>query len=223
MMTQIFNCEQGSPEWFRVRMGIPTASEFDAVMRTKGKAADGSSKERRTYMYKLAGEKLTGEPMYNYQNDHMERGKEMEDEARALYQFITDNEVQQVGFIRNGDTGCSPDSLIVGGRGGLEIKTKLPHLQIDALLAGELPAEHARQVHGEIWVAELEWVDFFSYWPKLPPLCVRVYRDDAMIKSIAAAVAQFNDELNELVHRLQNWQSADDDRLKILQKSVSAS
>jgi len=218
---EIFDCIQGSDEWFRVRMGIPTASQFDAVMANGRGGAP--SKTRATYMYKLAGERLTGEPMYQYTNDHMERGKEMEDEARALYQFMTDKEVQHVGFIRNRDTGCSPDSLIVGHRGGLEIKTKLPHLQIEALLLGELPPEHARQVYGEMMVGELDWIDFFSYYPKMPPLLVRVHRDEKIIKDIAAAIDRFNDELNGLVHRLQNWQSADDDRLKLLQQSVSAS
>lgn len=201
-MIDIIECEQGTEQWFRCRMGIPTASEFDAVMAKGRGGAD--SKTRTTYMYKLAGERITGEPMYRYSNEHMERGKLMEDEARAMYCFMSGNDVRQVGFIRNGNVGCSPDSLI-GTNGGLEIKTKLPHLQIEALLSGVLPSEHVKQVQGQLWIAELEWVDFFSYWPKMPPLLVRVYRDEACIKSIKESVDNFNDELDRLVDRLSNW------------------
>src|SRR6185503_15969852 len=100
-MLEIFDAiEQGTPEWFQARLGIPTASEFDTVLAT-GRGG-GESKTRRTYLYKLAGEILTGEPMYSFQNDHMQRGKEMESEARDMYVFLSDHELRQVGFIRNG-------------------------------------------------------------------------------------------------------------------------
>jgi hypothetical protein len=52
----------------------------------------------------------------------MERGKIMEDEARDLYCFMARLRADARGFIRNGDKGCSPDSLI-GEVGALEIKT----------------------------------------------------------------------------------------------------
>jgi hypothetical protein len=111
---QIVECDQGTDEWFRARMGIPTASEFSTVMAQGRGGAE--SKTRKTYMLKLAGELLTGEPMDKFGNAHTERGKEMEPEARNLYAFMQDCEPQLVGFIRNGQKGCSPDSLIGNGR-----------------------------------------------------------------------------------------------------------
>jgi hypothetical protein len=203
-MMQIITCDQGSPEWYQARLGIPTASEFATVMRTKGKAADGSSKERRTYMHKLIGEILTGDPTESYTNPHMERGKVMEEEARDLYALMTDAELHPVGFIRNGNKGASPDSLI-GNAGGLEIKTALPHIQIERLLRNELPSEHVAQVQGNIWVCEREWWDFCSYWPKLPLLKVRVYRDDKFIDNLSRAVDQFNDELGVTLDRVRRF------------------
>ncbi len=193
---EVFDCDQGSAEWLSVRAGIPTASQFSTVMAS-GRGG-GDSKTRRTYMLKLAGEILTGEPMESYSNGHMERGKEMEAEARDAYAFMTDNEPQIVGFVRNGPKGCSPDSLI-GKDGAVEIKTKLPHLQLDVLLRNELPAEHKAQCQGVLWVAEREWIDFVSYWPKLPIFIHRVYRDDEYIAEMAKAVDAFNAELAELV------------------------
>lgn len=186
---KIYDCPQGSDDWFAARLGIPTASEFKSVL------AKGEGKTRRTYMMTLLGERLTGEPAQRYSNDDMARGKAMEAEARAHYALVHDVEPRLVGFIRNIDVGCSPDSLI-GNNGMLEIKTKLPHLQLEVLLAGKLPPEHRAQVQGALWVAEREWLDFVSYWPKLPLFTVRVTRDEEYIAKLSDEIDRFNEELS---------------------------
>lgn len=206
MELQIFDCEQGTPEWYQCRLGIPTASEFQTLL-AKGRGANGESKERRTYLRKLAGERLTGDPMWTFQNEHMERGKEMEAEARDLYSMLRDVEPQRVGFLRRGDVGCSPDSLI-GEDGMLEIKTKLPHLQIAVLEEGEVPAEHKAQLQGQLWVAGRQWVDFVSYWPGLPPFVKRVERDEVYIASLKVAVDEFLADLVDLVERINTYKAA---------------
>ena len=197
-MMQVFDFEQGEEEWFRARMGIPTASKFATVM------AKGEGKTRSEYMRKLAGEILTGEPQEAFSNSHTERGNAMEDEARQHYAFVEVAEIKRVGFIRNGNKGASPDSL-VGNNGGLEIKTALPHIQIDRLERDRLPPEHKAQVQGNLWLSEREWWDFVSYWPKLPILTVRVYRDEDYIKTMADEIDRFNDELAALVERIRHY------------------
>lgn len=194
----ILDCDQGTPEWHAARAGIPTASEFKAIL------AKGEGKTRRSYMLRLAGEIITGEPAETYSNHHMERGKAMEAEARDLYAFMTDAEPQLVGFIRNGDKGASPDSLI-GDNGLLEIKTKLPALLIEALLKDEFPAEHKAQCQGALWVAEREWIDIAVYWPGMPLFVKRATRDEAYIKTLAAEVDRFNAELHEIVERVNRY------------------
>jgi hypothetical protein len=198
----IHTCEQGSEEWFRVRAGMPTASEFSTVMAS-GRGG-GESKTRRTYMLKLAGEILTGEPTEPFTSVHMERGKRLEDEARQLYSFMTDADTDQVGFITNGPKGASPDSLI-GTSGALEIKTKLPHLHIDVLLRGEFPPEHRAQCQGVLWVAEREWIDLAVYWPGLPLFIKRAVRDEAYIRDMSSAVDAFNAELAEVVAQVRRY------------------
>lgn len=198
MTVQILTCEQGSVDWFAARRGIPTASEFSTVM------AKGEGKTRKAYMLKLAGEILTEEPMESYSNGNMERGKVMEDDARTAYALLKDVDPVRVGFIRNGDKGCSPDSLI-GERKGLEIKTALPHIQIDRLMRNELPSEHRAQVQGSLWVAERDTWDFVSYWPKLPLFVKPVYRDEGYIANLAGEVARFNDELQKVVEQIRQY------------------
>lgn len=196
-MIQVFDdIEQGSEAWFAARLGIPTASMFATVM------AKGEGKTRKKYMRDLAGEILTGDPADSYSNAHMERGQIMEDEARETYAFIHDADIQRVGFIRNGQKGASPDSL-VGKDGGLEIKTALAHIQIDRLERDRLPPEHVAQVQGNLLISEREWWDFVSYCPKLPILRKRVYRDEEYIKTMCGEIDRFNDDLNLLVERIR--------------------
>lgn len=195
-MIEVFDFDQGSEEWAKARCGIPTASRFADIL------AKGEGKMRRKYLYELAGERLTGKPAESFSNGHMERGKEMEAEARSFYAYVKGVEPQQVGFIRNGQKGCSPDSLI-GDRGGLEIKTKLPHLLIEAILRDDVPPEHKAQCQGFLWVAERDWTDIFCYWPEMPTFIKKAGRDEAYIKTLDDAVAAFNDELAELVERLR--------------------
>lgn len=200
MAIKIFECVQGSPEWFAARLGLPTASEFSTIM-AKGKDG-GKSLTRKAYMMKLAGEILTGEPMESYSNQHMERGKEQEAEAREAYELMRDVDVQSVGFICDNEKGCSPDALI-GDDGGLEIKTALPHIQVERLLKGDLPAEHRAQVQGNMWVTRRQWWDFVSYCPRLPLLIVRAPRDEGYIATLAGAVKEFNSELANVVDTIR--------------------
>ena len=201
-MLDVLHCEQNSDEWLRARMGIPTASMFATVM-AKGKAG-ADSKTRRTYLHKLAGEILTGQPMDSFTNYHMERGHQMEGEARAAYAFVTDNAPDLVGFIRRGRAGASPDSLI-GADGLLEIKTKLPHLMIETILRGDMPPEHRAQCQGQLWIAEREWLDLACYWPGMPLFIHRAKRDEAYISDLSAAVDAFNDELDAVVEQVRAY------------------
>lgn len=201
-MIQIIDCDQNSPEWFTARAGIPTASNFATIM-AKGKSG-GDSITRRKYMHKLAGEILTGEVQEGFTNSHMERGHEMEPDARNMYALMTDAQPELVGFVRNGQKGASPDSL-VGDTGLLEIKTKLPDLLIDVLIRDEFPAEHKAQCQGALWVAEREWIDIAVYWPKLPLFIKRAYRDETYIADMSIAVDAFNSELADVVEKVRRY------------------
>ena len=201
-MIEVFSFEQCSPEWYAARLGLPTASEFHTVL-AKGKNG-GASLTRKTYLNKLAGEIITGEPAESYSNPFMERGKQMEVEARELYAFITDANLEQVGFVKNGNVGCSPDSLI-GSDGALEIKTKTAHLLIDLLRKDEFPPEHEAQCQGVLWVTGREWIDIACYWPKLPLFVKRAYRNEGYIANLAGAVKQFTDELAQTVEMVRTY------------------
>jgi YqaJ-like viral recombinase domain len=201
-MLEIIDCDQGTEAWRRARAGIPTASNFATVLAS-GRGGDDSV-TRRKYLYQLAGEIITGEPMESYSNSYMERGKVMEEEARNFYSFLTDSDPQQTGFIRNGSRGCSPDSLI-GENGMLEIKTHKPDILIDLIFKDQFPPEHKAQTQGAIWVAEREWIDLICYFSGMPPMVKRADRDEAYIARLGAAIDQFNGELATIVGKIRAY------------------
>ena len=85
MMVEIFrDIEQNSEEWKKLRSGIPTASEFSALL------AKGEGKTRRALMRRLAGERVTGEPESMFENATLLRGHAMEDDARRTYALVAD-------------------------------------------------------------------------------------------------------------------------------------
>ena len=191
-----YDLQQGSDEWLLVRLGIPTASEFSSIM------AKGQGKTRATYMRKLIGEVLTDKPSTYFESTHTERGHEMEPEARSLYELLHDVDATRVGFVRAGCVGASPDSLI-GDDGLLEIKTRLPHLQIEVLQSGKVPSENVAQLQGQLWVADRQWVDYMSYWPALKPFIRRVERDAAYIDRLENEVGAFIDEMHAVLKEVR--------------------
>lgn len=200
-MIEIIDVEQGSEAWFAARAGIVTASEFSTV-QAKGKDG-GASVTRAKYMRQLAGEILTGEPApEGYSNAFMERGKELEDEARRMFAFMHDADPVQVGFVKSGRAGCSPDSL-VGDDSGLEIKVAIPAVQIERLQKARLPPEYVAQVQGSMLVTGRPTWHFVSYCPKLPPLILTIERDSAYLTALAAAIDTFNTELDALVDEVR--------------------
>jgi hypothetical protein len=198
MTVEIIDVEQRSPEWFAARTGIPTASCFADVL------AKGEGKVRRAYMLKLAGEIVSGEPMENFQSAAMIRGTEQEDEARELYAFLTDEPLTRVGFVRNGNVGCSPDSL-VGDRGILEIKSAAAHVLVEKILKGGFPPEHRAQCQGALWVCERDWIDIAIYNPRMTLFTSRAWRDETYIRDLARAVDVFNDELAAIVEQVRRY------------------
>lgn len=198
-MLEVFDdIEQNSDRWRAIRAGLPTASCFSDIL------AKGQGKTRAAYMRRLAAEIITGEPTESFTSAVLERGHLLEGEARNLYAFMHDVEPKQVGFIRNGRKGCSPDSLI-GDNAMLEIKTQRGDLLIETILKDEFPSTHVAQVQGQLWVAEREYCDLLVYWPGLPPFTKRAVRNEKFISELSAAVAAFNEELDALVDRIRAY------------------
>jgi hypothetical protein len=203
---RILDCEQGTPEWFSSRLAHPTASAFSRILSPTGKR----STQMEAYANELVAEWITGTPG-GYEegggwqgSSHMERGTALEAEARAYYTLERGLDVVQVGhcLTDDGDAGCSPDGL-VGDDGLVELKCPKPGTHIGYLLAGRLPTTYIPQVQGQLWVTGRAWCDFESYAPLLPPLLIRVPRDEEWISTFRDALNDFTALLDEKKARLR--------------------
>jgi predicted phage-related endonuclease len=200
-MLDILNIEQGTDEWLRARAGIVTASRLKDVM------AKGEGKTRKKYMHELAGEIITGQPMETFKSAHMDRGHEQEPEARDLYSFIRDVDPVQVGFIRDGRVGCSPDALI-GDDGALEIKTQLPHLMVETITGDRFLPQHVKQCQGVLMVTGRAWIDLVVYSPGFPLFIKRAERDEDLISGMREGVESFLVDLDKAIETVRAYGKA---------------
>lgn len=190
-----------SPEHAQERCGSVTASEFSSVL------AKGQGKTRAVYLRRVLAERLTGKPAETYSNGHMERGNEQEPLARMAYEAKTGLIVEEVGFVRYERMwiGCSPDGLVAAD-GGCELKSALPHIQVETILRGGYPPEHVAQVQGNLWITKRRWWDFGSYCPDMPEhlrlYVFRVQRDEKYIAELAVEVKAFDNEVGLLYNKL---------------------
>jgi len=193
---------QLSEEWFQARVGIPSASNFDKIVTSKGEP----SKQAVNYAYTLAGERLIGSKVETYQNAAMQHGVEMEAEARQLFELITGFDVRETGIIypdKNKQYSCSPDGVIDSEQAGLEIKCPLIHTHVSYLLGGKLPTEYIHQVQGSMLITGFKCWHFVSYYPGLAPLRIKVKRDEKFISKLAKALDDFCELVDKIVKRLQ--------------------
>ena len=192
---------QYTDEWWRVRRGIPTASEFGAIITP---AKGEMSKQAIGYVCQLIADRY--DPAYGMQEDYvsaaMKNGTDAEPDARRTYEMLRDVDVHEVCFCvtDDGRIGASPDGL-VGDDGVLELKCPQPKTQVQYLVGGELPAAYRPQVHGHLVVTGRAWCDFMSYSPGLPPLLLRVTPDDYTAK-LRAALAEFLELYDETLQSL---------------------
>jgi len=199
---KIIECEQGSSEWFEARKGVPTASRFGMVLTAKTMRLSAQADE---LINQLIGEKLSlipPEGVEHFTNRAIRWGEQTEDEARAWYSLETNHDVQQVGFCLTDDGrfGCSPDGLI-GDDGVLELKCPQAATQVSYLLAGGLPSEYRAQCAGALIVTGRPWLHFVSYSPGLPPLLVKVQRDE-YVEKLAAALEEFHIRYQDALERI---------------------
>jgi hypothetical protein len=198
-MSKIYRCEQGSMDWYRLRMGIPTASQFHKIVTPGGKL----SEQRHAYMYRLIAERLLMESMDQPLSvEWVERGKEMEPAAIQNFEFQYGLELERVGFVTDdhGVVGCSPDMLVKGVNEAVEIKCPAPWTQIGRLLDG-LGTDYKPQVQGQLLIGAFDRVHFYSYHDRMPPLLLTTLPDPAYQKILRRLVLDFVEELERQTER----------------------
>jgi hypothetical protein len=184
---RIIKCVQGTPEWLQARIGLPTASGFENVLTAKTLKASASQGK---YAAKLLAEWWLGVSLDEQSSAFMERGTQLEPEARNWYAFTTGRTVQEVGFCLHDDgiAGYSPDGL-VDDDGLIEIKCPSPAVHMGYKLFGF--DDYVLQTQGGLWITGRRWLDKVSYHPVIPSVVQRVERDEVVIAAIEREVRAF--------------------------------
>ena len=190
---------QGTPEWFEQRRGKVTASRIADLM---AKTKSGYSTSRQNYLMQLLCERLTGKVEEGYKSTAMQRGNDLEAEARNWYQLETGESVEEVSFIDHPKinfAGASPDGL-VGAEGLIEIKCPNTATHIETLRKKEPIDRYYKQMQWQMAVTGRKWCDFVSFDNRLPDnlayFCKRIPRDEAVIQEIEQEVQAFLLELD---------------------------
>lgn len=204
---KIHEAAQGTQAWLEARAGIPTASEFHRLLTPKFEARTGEMV--KSYLAQKLAEKWAG-PLLSGSSFAMEQGTILEDIAIPWYEFRYDIDIQRVGLITTDDgrIGCSPDGLLVREMEdhfetcGLEIKCPEPTNHVKYLLNGVVPDDYLTQVHGSLFVTEMESWTFVSYRRGFPALVLGVIPDEEIQEKIAEALAAFLAKLDSAWQRL---------------------
>lgn len=208
---------QGSPGWWELRRGLPTASGADRIIQPKMMKP---SAQRRGYIAELIGDLVSLSPNWFTENHFappnraIEEGQAREQESRDWFALSAECEVACVGFCLSdcGRMGFSPDGLIepkrdergniIGSRSALELKNPLPKTQAEYLMDGPvLPDAYKCQCHFQLLVGGYDYIIFCSYAPPLPPLVVEVRRGK-FTEALGEAVEQFHEEYRQARQRL---------------------
>lgn len=186
---KIIACDQRSPEWVAARLGRLTGSRVADAFATLKKGGEAAG--RRNLRIQLVLERLTGRCQENgFTSFDMERGIELEEEARNAYEAETGVFVEPVGFVMHDElmAGCSPDGLTAEGLIELKCPKAATHLDY---IRGGLPREYELQIIHGLWLTGRVWGDFVSYHPEFPqPL--RIKRSRLFAAQIDFAAHELN-------------------------------
>lgn len=176
---QIHNVEQDTEEWFALRLQYPLTASNAQAIGNQGKGLE-------TLVWEKLAEKHSKVTKERYTNKDLERGTELEPQAREMYELKTGNTVLQAGFVTNHAIskvgGASPDGII-GTDGLLEIKcfedTKHFKLIIENKTTGtfKVESQYVWQMQQQMLFTGRAWCDFVAYNPNYPQslLIQRVY------------------------------------------------
>lgn len=187
-------CTQNSEEWYRARLGKPTASEFNKII----KKDCGLSAQRFDYMYRLIYERL-----YKKQSNiikptyWMQRGNALESVAAATFEGLMKVKLKRVGFLTTNDgrIGTSPDRII-DWKHAVEIKCPQPWQHIQYSVLGP-EKDYLMQIQGHMYVGEFEKVSFFSFCPGMPCVVHTIKRNERIIQEMAKVLPLFADEIDK--------------------------
>ena len=197
--------EQRSEEWYRVRLGVLTASVMKHFLTVKTLKASTAEKAK-AQLWELAAQRVTNYVEPSYDGGKVARGYEAEVDACILYEKTFGRPVENCGFVTNSRygflLGYSPDSL-VGDDGQLEAKSRDQRFQFELITQhfphGTIPDEFVLQAQTGLLVTERKWLDFCSHSNGMNMVVIRVFPDPTVQAAIIQTAKLVDEQISELV------------------------
>lgn len=196
---------QYSDEWLALRKGIPTASNAHLFITAKTKQPTApDNKERRAYLFRLVAERILDKalPPKFLGNEHTERGREREPEAREEFEKRFKCRVLSGGFFTtdNPRLGCSPDGRF-GDYEAVEIKSLSEWEHVRYMVDGP-DDKYWAQMQCQLMIGQhqgifsFDRIHFWSYCPPFTPVYRVIERDERYIGRLLEQLTLFSDEVD---------------------------
>ena len=183
---------QRTPEWIEIKRGKMSASNAETII------ANGKGLE--TYIYNLMAEYYSSAEKENYINADMQRGIDLEPEAKIEFQFYTGLDIKEVGCVElNEYILASPDGLI-GDDGLIEIKCPNDSIYFKLLLSNNIKPEYIAQMQMQMYVTDRQYCYFVSYNPNFEKSLYikKINRDEEMIEKLKKGLERGTQLIKEI-------------------------
>lgn len=175
---------------------VPKGAGIAKALR--GEPVGDYSDEAKSYAFRLAIERISGEPLdEGFETYAMRRGHELEPYARAELEVQTGLMVQRAGFVLTDDGafGASADGLI-GDDDGVELKCFIDPLRLRRFHIDNDASEVFEQAQGCMWITGRKWWHIGLYCPALAPVGKQLWwrrfeRDEEFIEKMRADLLAF--------------------------------
>lgn len=200
-----YDIVQNEDEWYQIKIGKMGASAApDILMAPTTKGYQG-------LIDRLVEERITGaatESKTFVGNAFTNRGHEFEPIAREDYEIRNLCTVDIVGVVELDDwVLCSPDGLI-GEDGVHQIKcpifnTQRSYLKVvetnkglsDNEMLKKIDGSYYKQCQMELYVTDRKYNVWTSFHPHLPPIDLRLERDEILIEEIKSKIEQIKQQV----------------------------
>ena len=203
----IMNMEQRSENWFAEKCGRFGASKFTELM------SGLTTKGYKSLIADKAGEVITGEIEEGYTDANMQRGQDLEPEAKREFESVFGINLVDVGLCLPDDpelsewVGVSPDALFPDMITPLEIKCPLMKTHLNYILADRLPNEYKWQVQGQLFVTGAPFAYFMSYYPGMKPFIIKVSPDEQMQADLKIRFHKAIEDVKAILKLYKNFES----------------
>ena len=188
----IHNFDQRTDEWYQIRLGKLTGSDFHTFL--------GNGETKKNKLLQKAAEKITGKSdEEHFVTEDIQRGIDLEDEAILAYEMTSGNNVDKVGFIEENEyVGCSPDGL-VGNDGIIEVKCPKQSVFLKQVIDQKIKPEYYTQIQFNLLISGRKWCDYVAYNKNFPLFIKRFEIDTDAREKIVKAIKECTGKIKEFI------------------------